>query len=62
MKVYTAAEIADERASFHLMGADRFVRAEVAEELRALLALAEVAIRTKHQPPSDWRIRTESVI
>lgn len=54
MKVYTAAEIAKERAEFRLLGASRFVLAEIAEQMLALLEVAEVAIRTQHQLPSYW--------
>jgi hypothetical protein len=62
MKTFTAAEIADDRANFKILGARRFVHAEVAEELRTLLAIAEVSIRTNHRPPTEWHERTMAAI
>lgn len=55
MKIFTAADIAKDRADFRLMGADRFVPVAVAEQMLALLEVAEVAIRTQHELPSYWK-------
>jgi hypothetical protein len=62
MKTLTAAEIAHERAEFRMLGAARFVPEEVARELRILLAIAEVAFRTKHTPPTEWHERTKAAL
>jgi hypothetical protein len=62
MNFFTAAEISDERAAYRMLGARRFVDAEVAEELRILLAIAEVSIRTHHTPPTEWLERTKVAI
>lgn len=40
MDVLTAAEIAEGRANFKILGAQRFVRAEVAEELETAIRFA----------------------
>jgi hypothetical protein len=62
VKTFTAAEIAEDRANFKILGAKPFVPAEIAEELRSLLTTAEIAIRTKHTPPTDWHERTKAAI
>jgi hypothetical protein len=62
MNTLTAAEIAVDRDNFKILGSQRFVKAEEAEELRALLEIAEAAIRTNHKPPTGWQERTKVAI